>query len=217
MTDERRITAAVVTRICRIFEELGVTLPELTSVSCLCHDCVCFKDYGKMPEDVDFPGSRRALPAGLHKYLPSGIEGITAVIVINTTVESGDFSSRWKKILRREADSDPFTIGDPVQEMLNELVNSGFFSIRGECFCSVGKDLREAYCMMIRALEGVICRGRDPRLKIIRDLPEVPCEGILSTQDSRSLFHRDRSARCGGHRYFKLKDDNLTFKNGDQK
>lgn len=216
MNDERRTATAEVTRICRVFEELGVTLPEMVSVSCTCRDGVCFKDYGKMPEEVGFFGSRRALPEGLHKFLPSRIEGVTSVIVINTTAESGDFSSKWRRTLKREADSDPFTIGDPVAAMISDLSCNGFCSVGGECFCGVGADLREAYDMMLRALEGIICRGKTPRLKVIRTLPELPAEGILGTPESSSLIYRERAMRSGGHRYRKLKRDNISFEEEDE-
>ena len=217
MTDEGFIIASSLTRICRLFEELDVTFPEFISVSCDFAGGVCFKNYGDPPEAVSFFGSRRALPEGLHKYLPAKHGGVKAVIVLNTTAEKGDFSSRWRKILKRAADSDPFTVGDPVESMLNDLVCDGFFSLDGSCFCSAGEDLGEAYDSMLLALRDVICKRKEPRVCLIRDLPDLPPEGLASAPASKSLIYRDRALRYGGHGYYKLKDDNFTLEKGDDR
>ena len=140
-----------------------------------------------------------------------------AVVVLNTTAEKGDFSSKWKKILKRAADADPFTIGDPSESMLNDLICDGFFSLDGNCFCSVGADLVEAYYSMLQALRGIICKRKDPRVGLIRDLPDMPPEGVTDMPTSSSLIYRDRALRYGGHRYFKLKKDKLTLGNGDDR
>ncbi len=217
MDDGVRTTADFIARICRLFEELDVTFSEFISISYESADGVYFKNYGDSAEDVSFFASRRALPEGLHKYLPVKIDRISSVIVLTTTAESGDFSSKWRNRLKRESSADPFVIGDPVRDMLNELANNGFFSIRGECFCSVGGDLRESYEKMTSAVSGVIEKAKRPRVRLLSFSGDTDVDGVMSVPACKSLIYRERAHRSGGHRYNRLKSDSLTFQTGDEK